>query len=200
MDKGRSGKFVFRALFITGSLLTFFMVPPCSYAAENRGVDFRETVKVGADVLQINGVGLLKWNYLVKVYLVGLYMPRDTNINNVLADIPKRLEYYFFLDMKAADFQSTGLQLMSRNVGEAKANELLPELDAFNNLYRDVKSGQRYTITYIPGKGTELALDGKSLGWVPGADFAAAYFAIWLGPDPVSKSLRDGLLEPATMR
>jgi len=63
---------------------------------------------------------------------------------------------------------------MGRNVGEEKARRLTRELENLNKLYQDVKAGQRYTLTYLPGKGVEIAMDGKVLGLVPGAEFAAA--------------------------
>ena len=100
--------------------------------------------------------------------------------------------------MKASDFQNSGFQLMAKNVGVEKAQQLTGDLEALNKLYQDVKAGQRYTFTYLPGKGVEMALDDKVLGLVPGAEFAAAYFSIWLGPDPVSKSLQNGMFDPAT--
>jgi len=167
-------------------------------AAENSGIQYRDQIKVDGRELSLHGIGLLKWKYLVKVYLVGLYKPAQVPISRVLEDIPKRLEYYFFVDMKASDFQDTGFQLMANNVGEEKAKSLLGELEALNSLYQDVKEGQRYTLTYLPGKGVEMALDDELLGVVQGAEFAAAYFSIWLGPNPVSKSLRDGMFDPAT--
>ena len=61
-------------------------------------------------------------------------------------------------------------------------------------LYQDVEPGDRYALTYVPGAGTELAKNGEPLGVIPGADFASAYFAIWLGDDPIDASLRDQLL------
>lgn len=169
-----------------------------SLAAVNKGIQYQDEITVDDEVLSLQGIGLLKWKYLVNVYLVGLYKPAKVPVSRVLEDIPKRLEYYFFVDMKASDFQSTGFQLMAQNVGDEKARRLTRELKALNKLYQDVKAGQRYTLTYIPGKGVEMALDGKVLGLVPGAEFAAAYFSIWLGPDPVSKSLQEGMFDPAT--
>ncbi len=167
-------------------------------AAENSGIQYRDQITVDGRELSLHGIGLLKWKYLVKVYLVGLYKPGNVPVEKVLEDIPKRLEYYFFVDMKASDFQDTGFQLMARNVGEEKAKSLLEELEALNSLYQDVKEGQRYTLTYLPGKGVEMALDDEVLGLVQGAEFAGAYFSIWLGPDPVSKSLQEGIFDPAT--
>ena len=167
-------------------------------AATNKGVHFENEITVSGERLALQGIGLLKWKYLVDVYLVGLYKPAQVPIDQVLKDVPKRLEYYFFVDMKASDFQDTGFQLMARNVGEEKARSMARELEAFNSLYRDVKAGQRYTFTYLPGRGIEMALDGQVLGQVRGDEFAAAYLSIWLGPNPVSRGLQEGLFDPAT--
>ncbi|MGB3648542.1 MAG: chalcone isomerase family protein, partial [Desulfobulbales bacterium] len=68
----------------------------------------------------------------------------------------------------------------------------------FNSFYRDVKAGQRYVFSYVPGQGLEMELDGEVLGKVAGAEFAAAYMSIWLGPKPVSRGLQEGLFDPAT--
>ena len=167
-------------------------------AATNKGVHFEDEMTVGGELLFLHGIGLLKWKYVVNVYLVGLYKPAGVPVDQVLKDVPKRLEYYFFVDMKASDFQNTGFQLMAQNVGEQKARNLTPELEAFNSLYQDVKAGQRYTFTYLPGQGIEMALDGRVLGQVTGDEFAAAYLSIWLGPNPVSRGLQEGLFDPAT--
>ena len=167
-------------------------------AATSRGVHFEDQMTVGGEQLTLHGIGLLKWKYLVNVYLVSLYKPAGLPVDQVLQDVPKRLEYYFFVDMKASDFQNTGFQLMAQNVGEEKAKSMTRELEAFNSLYRDVKAGQRYTFTYLPGQGLEMALDGRVLGKVTGDAFAAAYLSIWLGPKPVSRDLQEGLFDPAT--
>jgi hypothetical protein len=39
-----------------------------------------------------------------------------------------------------------------------------------------------------------LSLNGESLVTIPGADFAKAYFGIWLGPDALDADLRTALL------
>ena len=167
-------------------------------AATSRGVHFEDEMTVGGELLTLQGIGLLKWKYLVNVYLVGLYKPERVSVDRVLEDVPKCLVFYYFTDMQASDIRKSGLPLMARNVGEHKAKSLAPQLDALNSLYRDVKADQRYTLMYLPGRGLELALDGEVLGQVGGGEFAAAYLSIWLGPDPVSRSLQKGLFDPAT--
>ena len=74
----------------------------------------------------------------------------------------------------------------------------MEELEIFNSFYRDVKAGQRYAFSYVPGQGLEMELDGEVLGKVEDAEFAAAYMSIWLGPEPVSRDLQEGLFDPAT--
>ena len=170
--------------------------PAASVAASNSGIQFAETISLDGMKMSLRGIGILR-KYFIKGYLVGLYLPVEVPTGDALKGVAKRLEYYFFRDMAAEDFRRTGLPLMTRNIGAEKAERLRPALAAFNRLYRDVAEGQRYTITYLPGQGTELALAGESLGWVQGADFGAAYFSIWLGPRPVSEELKDGLLKQA---
>jgi hypothetical protein len=65
-----------------------------------------------------------------------------------------------------------------------------------NAAYRGVAPGDRYALVYAPGSGTTLLWNGEERVTISGADFAAAYFAIWLGHDPVDESLRRRLLEP----
>jgi Chalcone isomerase-like len=69
-----------------------------------------------------------------------------------------------------------------------------PGLDRLNAWYRDVEPGDRYSLTYVPGVGTELALNDQRLGVIDGAHFADAYFRIWHGDRPIDASLRDRLL------
>ena len=61
-------------------------------------------------------------------------------------------------------------------------------------MYEDVEPGDRYSLTYIPGRGTELALNDEPKGVIEGADFASAVYAIWLGQNPISQSFRQQLL------
>lgn len=68
-------------------------------------------------------------------------------------------------------------------------------IDKHNALYRDVQPKDRYSLTYLPGKGTELALNGEPLGTIEGADFARALYAMWLGDKPMNASFKRQLLD-----
>jgi hypothetical protein len=95
---------------------------------------------------------------------------------------------------RGADFGKAGDEILKRNVDGRTFAILRPRLDRINSLYRDVKPGDRYALTYVPGVGTQLALNGTEIGVIDGADFARAYFRIWLGEDPIDIRLRDQLI------
>ena len=100
----------------------------------------------------------------------------------------------YFQTIEAGDFVRAADHVLPDNVPPATIAALRPKIDRLHRMYRDVKPGDRYTLTYVPGVGTELALNGSPLGTVEGADFATTYFAIWLGSKPISDSLKSQLL------
>jgi len=65
---------------------------------------------------------------------------------------------------------------------------------SFNRLYRNVRPGDRYAITYIPGKGTTLELNGKVEGTVEGELFSKALFSIWIGKNPIDRDFRKKIM------
>lgn len=165
-------------------------------AAESADSGFQPAITVDDTVLSLRGTGRLRWKGLIKVYDLGLYLPQDLPGTDVFTDAPKRLEFHYSVEIKAKDFGEAAAPYLDKNVAPDELKKLQNRITAINGLYRDVKSGDRYTLTYLPGKGTELAWNGTVLGVIDGADFAAAYFRIWLGEHPISESMRRSLLQP----
>jgi hypothetical protein len=165
------------------------------FAAEIEGVEFPESIKVGETSLPLFGKGLLRYRIFFRGYVGGLYLPPKTSAKRVLEDVPKALELSYFWAIKGELFGEAATDLLLRQHGPARVAALRDRLDQMHALYKDVEVGDRYRLTYAPGVGTQLALNGKPLGTVPGADFARDYFGIWLGNDPLSADFRDALLE-----
>ncbi len=163
-------------------------------AKEIEGVRFADRLQAGDVALRLNDVGLMRYRYVIKAYVAALYLGEKTPPANVLADAPKRLEIEYFYAIKATGFANATTEGIAANVPAETLATLRPRIDRLNTLYRDVKPGDRYALTYVPGVGTELALNGTALGTVEGADFAAAVFAIWLGPKAIDASLKAQLL------
>jgi hypothetical protein len=134
---------------------------------------------------------------IVTVYDAALYLPGDVAGKDVLKDVPKRLELSYHLSIKGPKFGESAGPYLEKNVPAEELARLKPRIEQLNGFYRDVKEGDRYALTYVPGKGTTLSLNGNPLGTIDGADFAAAYFTIWLGAKPISDTLRDELIGEA---
>ncbi len=163
-------------------------------AREVAGVRFAaERTQHGA-TLELRNVALLRYAMIFDVYAAGLYVGRDVEIQRVLEDVPRRLEIEYMRGFDAAVFARSTRQLVRRNVGQTRYARLEPGVEAFNTLYRDVTPGDRYALTYVPGHGTELALNGVALGSLPGAELSQALFSIWLGARPFDAELKRKLL------
>ncbi len=176
------------------------VAPVSGRAAEIEGVTFAETFQAGPLAMRLQGVGLAKFLRTIKVYVGALYLVPGTNVERVLEDVPKRLELSYFRAIQAGDFGKAAMKVLADNVSSTTMTLLKPRIDQMHRLYQDVQPGDRYGLTYLPGVGTELALNGERKGLVEGADFAAAYFAIWLGTDPIHETLKEGLLHTRKSR
>ena len=179
----------FASFFIFVASLTFTTVQ----AVEIEGIRFSESFKAEGKNLRLTGVGLLRyWGF--KAYTGALYLEKGTPVDSILADTAKRIELEYFRAIKGKDFGPATDKSIAKNVDPQTYERLRPQIDYHNSLYEDVQPGDRYSLTYIPGRGTELALNGKPKGIVEGAEFAQAVFSIWLGPKPISNSFKKQIL------
>lgn len=144
--------------------------------------------------LTLRGQSLLRVGYLFKVYQARLFVGEDYATENVQDDVPKRLEISYLRNIKAEDIIRIGDETLQRQVPPAELARLQSRLQTINSWYSDVQEGDTYALTYVPGRGCELALNGTSLGVIEGADFARSYFGIWLDPRTSYKEFRRELL------
>lgn len=61
-------------------------------------------------------------------------------------------------------------------------------------IFPDVDAGRRIAGVNVPGRGVRFLVDGQERGSIDDADFARAFFAIWLDPRTRSPKMREGLL------
>ena len=180
-----------KRLALIVALITITM--PAS-ATRVEDVTFPERYMTDSAELKIRGTGLLRYMVFIKAYAGGLYLPENVPSSDALSEVPKRLEVEYFHAIKARDFGAAARKMISRNVDEAVFQRLEPKIELHSSMYEDVKPGDRYALTYIPGKGTELALNGKPKGIIEGSEFAAALFSIWLGNNPIDSSFKQQIL------
>ncbi len=160
-------------------------------AAEIEDIPFPEAVEAGDTQLSLFGLGLLRYRVLFRGYVGGLYLPVGAQASDTLRDVPKALELYYFWKIEGRFFAQAADDLLARKLPPERLSAIRERLDRLHVLYQDVVPGDRYRLTYVPGRGTSLTLNGRLLGTIPGADFAEDYFGIWLGDDPLSEPFRD---------
>ncbi len=162
-------------------------------AAEIEGIRFSDSFVAENTELRLTGAGLLRyWGF--KAYVGALYLEEGASIDDVMSDTAKRLELEYFRSIKGKDFGPATNKSIAKNVDSKTFDRLRPQIDYHNSLYEDVQPGDRYSLTYVPGRGTELALNGEPKGLIEGAEFAAAVFSIWLGPKPMNDSFKKQIL------
>jgi hypothetical protein len=164
-------------------------------AGEIEGVRFADERRIDEHALELNCMALLRYKYVFRAYVAALYIGTGIPPEQVLDDVPKRLELSYFWNIRGRDFGVAADQILAQNVDSATLAGLRPRVQRIHALYEDVKPGDRYSLTYLPGHGTELALNDEKKGIIEGADFAAAYFRIWLGERPIDRAFRDQLLD-----
>jgi len=170
------------------------ILPAPSHALTVENITFAESTAVGDKPLPLGNAGLLRYLKFIKVYVAALYLPEGIKAEDVLSDVPKRLEISYLISIKGPDFDKGAAPVLEGNQSPAELAKLRPRIDRINAAYKDVKPGDRYSLTYLPGRGTELALNGTPLVVIEGSDFAAAYFGIWLGREPIDEQLKRDLL------
>jgi len=176
-------------------LLTITIAPLPVQALTVENVTFADSVTIGQSPAPLYNAALLRYLKFIKAYVAALYLPEGVPAEKVLSDVPKRLELNYLVSIKGPDFGKGAEPTLKLNQTPAELAKLRSRIDRINSIYQDVKPGDRYALTYLPGRGTELALNGTPLTVIEGADFAAAYFGIWLGRNSIDDKLKRDLLK-----
>jgi hypothetical protein len=173
--------------------IILIVVPPTVLSVEIDGSIFKERLQIGENKLVLTGTGLFRyWGF--KAYVGALYLEQGCSVEEVLLDRAKRIELEYRRAIKGSAFGPATDKSLAKNVDSRTLERLRTRIDYHNSLYEDVKPGDRYSLTYLPGRGTELALNDEPKGIIEGADFASAIFSIWLGPKPLNNAFKNQIL------
>jgi hypothetical protein len=157
-------------------------------------VAFERRVEALGSPLELRGAGLFRWKWFVKVYAAALYVPGGAASFDPADDVARRLEFSYLVGIERDGFGKAADELLAGNFPPEAIAPLRARIDRLHAAYVDVKPGDRYALSYVPGQGTELTFNGRRLVLIEGADFARLYYAIWLGQAPIDRGLRDRLL------
>ncbi len=158
------------------------------------GVEVSETLSTEGKSLKLNGAGIRK-KFVVKVYVGALYLeePATDAAAIVKADSVKVMKLSFLREVDKGKLMGAFKEGFEKN-SAGKAASLQPHLDKVAAAIGDAKAGTVMTVTYVPGKGTTIAMQGSGSATIEGKDFADAIFLSWLGPKPADDGLKTELL------
>jgi hypothetical protein len=166
------------------------------FAREVAGVTLPENMQVGEKNLKLNGMGLrTMFIFGVKVYVAGLYLenPSKDAAGVIAGEQVKTVKLTFLRHVdrsKIADSIGEGFERNSKDQMKA----LKARLEKLQSFIPDVEKGDHFQLTYLPGKGMVISVNGTEKGVIEGKDFSAALFSVWLGADPVDADLKKALL------
>jgi hypothetical protein len=165
------------------ALLALSLTLPAG-AASLAGVTLPDKAEVGGQTLVLNGLAL-RSKFFIKVYVGGLYLPqKEKAAAKVLSeDVPRRMVMHFLYSVskdQMCDAWKEGLEQNSPKAG-ADVRKSFTTLCAW---MEPIPKGNELTLTYTPGKGTEVQVNGKTKGTLEGKATSDAILGTWIGPDP----------------
>ena len=183
---------------LSAAALAASLVLP-AHAVDIDGVHLDDATKVANTDLKLNGAGI-RTKIIFKVYAAGLYLTeKKSTVQEVLdAKGPRRVELVMLRDISSADFTEAFLHGLSANADNSEKARLAGPTVKFGSLFTDtgiLKKGDVVRVDWLPGSGTLVQLNGKSLSEpLPDLAFYNALLKIWLGDNPADARLKTQLL------
>ena len=180
-----------KAMVLAAALVLAF--GSAAFAAEVGGVTVPDTATVDGKALKLNGAGLRK-KMMFKVYVAGLYVetPSKDAAALISSNQIKSMRLHMLRNVEGAKVSGAVADGFALN-SKAALPKLQSRLDQFAKMIPDMKEGEEIDMTWVPDKGTEIAVRGTNAGTIEGRDFADALFSVWLGPSPVQDGLKAAL-------
>lgn len=160
------------------------------------GVNVSESCNVDNRPMKLNGAGI-RSKFFFKIY-VGVLCVEQTGRDSatiLAAAGAKRMQMNMLYEKVEAEKITDGwTEGFKANLDDAAFSQLKPRLDKFNALFPTLREGDVINMDYVPERGTELSINGKSLGTIEGDDFFRALLQVWIGKHPADNTLKKGLL------
>jgi len=147
--------------------------------------------------MNLMGKGEIYYMGFIKVYDAALYANSQSGGQTVTdSETSRCLKLTYNVSLAVKDFVLGAETVLARQHSPEEIAKLRKEIDMLHRAYRDVRKGDIYYLCYdAQQRLTTLTLNDTELVSVTSAEFAEAYFGIWLGAvQPIDEKLRDRLL------
>ena len=179
-----------------------FLASGAAGAVEVSGVKVDESMDLRGNKLVLNGAGV-RYKAIFKVYVAGLYLEKKAGAPEEVLAMPgaKRMSVTMLRDIDAAELGKLFYRGVEDNLPKTEFSKLIPGLLRMSQMFSDyktLKTGDVFTIDWLPGNGTTISIKGKPYGEpFKEPEFFVALMRIWLGPNPADWKLKDALLGKA---
>jgi len=181
-------------------LLAAFLLPIAARAEVTlAGVKYEDTADQRGAKLHLNGAGI-RYKGPFKVYAAGLYLPKKAGTPDEILAMPgaKRMSVVMLRDIDASELGKLFVRGVEDNMDRNAMAKLIPGLMRMSQIFTDhknLKSGDQFTLEWIPGTGTVVTVRGVPQGEpFKEPEFFNALMRIWLGPVPADWKLKESLL------
>ena len=163
-------------------------------AAEVAGVTMPATETVEGKTLKLNGMGL-RTKMVFKIYVAGLYLENPSRDAAVVVESEqiKSMHLSMLRDVQGHEITHAIGQGFARNA-RSQMGALQGRLDSLGAMLPNLARGDDVVLSYVPGKGTLVRVQGVDRGVIEGKDFADSLLRTWLGADPVQEDLKRAFL------
>ncbi|WP_062059196.1 chalcone isomerase family protein [Aquimarina longa] len=155
---------------------------------------YEETFE-GVD-LKLNGAGMRKVLW-IDMYAGGLYLQKKSKDSKVVLDANETMSMKldivsgFVTQKKFIKAAQDGFQ--KATFGNTKT--LDKRINKFLNFFSEpIVKNDVFDLVYVKDVGVKAFKNGKELGLIKGRDFKYALFKIWLGDEPASEEIKNGML------
>ena len=176
-------------------LLVVVSLGTAAVAAEGSEAEFPDLISIDNRELKQLGAYRYVYKFFFPLYDVALYAESTAEAKDVLdADVAFHLTFRYLRHIEKPVILQAADRILDKNLSTKEQDNIAERVQKLNLAYTSVEEGDTSSLTYDPEKGTTLRINGEPRTTVSGQDFAQLYFKIWLGPEPLSNSLRDRLL------
>ena len=169
------------------------------HAATIANVTLPDKIQIDGTTIILRGIGLRE-KYWIDIYVAGLYIPSSLIDKNALAsdiiqaNVHKRMHTHFIFPHVPKEKMIETLEENIQN-NPTILPETIKKMRLAQSWMEDYNEGDEIIFDYVPYKGTIITVKEIQKGIIQGEDFMNAIFSIYIGKNPASEQLKQGLLK-----
>ena len=161
------------------------------------GVSLPTAIKSGENTFNFVGGGIRK-KFFIDVYVAALYLQHKSadGVAIVKADEAQAVRLTIVSGLVTSDKMVEATTEGFEKSTNGNTAPIKDRMNAFMSVFKKepIVKGDVFDFIYTPAAGVQVIKNGKQLSIVKGLDFKTALFGIWIGANPVDKTLKGEML------